>query len=130
MQGEVVVMVLVVEDDQQIQGMVEAALTEGGFESSIAATAEEAVALLQNEGDKFHALVADVDLRGEITGWDVARTARELAPDIPVIYTTGVAADQWTSQGVPNSLLLNKPFASAQLVSAVSELLNHGASLM
>jgi len=123
--GEVPVLVLVVEDDQSIQGMVEAALTDGGFESSIAATGEEAVALLENEPDKFQALVADVDLRGAITGWDVARSARELAPDIPVIYTTGAAADQWTSHGVPNSVLLNKPFASAQLVTAVSQLLNH-----
>jgi hypothetical protein len=37
---------------------------------------------------------------------------------------TGAAAEQWTSQGVPNSLLLNKPFAPAQVVTAVSQLLN------
>jgi DNA-binding response OmpR family regulator len=124
MQSDAIVTVLIVEDDQSMQGMVEAALTEGGFESTIAATGEEAVQVLQNQADKFHALVADVDLRGTVTGWDVARSARELAPDIPVIYTSRVAADQWSSQGVPNSVLLNKPFAPAQLVTAVSQLLN------
>jgi hypothetical protein len=30
-------------------------------------------------------------------------------------------------QGVPNSLLLAKPFAPAQLVTAISQLLNAGA---
>jgi hypothetical protein len=42
----------------------------------------------------------------------------------PVIHMTGARADQWTSQGVPDSILLRKPFAQAQLVTAVSQLLN------
>jgi hypothetical protein len=33
---------------------------------------------------------------------------------------TGTSADDYGSQGVPNSILLNKPFAPAQLVTAVS----------
>lgn len=37
---------------------------------------------------------------------------------------TGAAANDWGSQGVPNSILLQKPFAPAQLVTAVSKLLN------
>jgi hypothetical protein len=41
---------------------------------------------------------------------------------------TGAAADQWAIQGVPNSLLLTKPFAPAQLVTAISNLLNTGGS--
>jgi hypothetical protein len=39
---------------------------------------------------------------------------------------TGVAADDWLAEGVPNSILLKKPFAPAQLVTAVSQLLNAG----
>jgi len=39
---------------------------------------------------------------------------------------TGAAADQWASHGVPNSILLTKPFAPAQLVTALSQLLNTG----
>lgn len=41
-----------------------------------------------------------------------------------MIYMSGVAGDQWPSQGVPKSVLLQKPFALAQLVTAVSQLLN------
>lgn len=126
MQGEVLVIVLVVEDDQLIQGMVEEALTEGGFQSSIAATGEEAVTLLQSDKDKYRALVTDINLLGRLDGWEVARRAREINPEMPVVYMTGAAADQWTSRGVPNSILLNKPFAPAQLVTAVSQLLNAG----
>jgi CheY-like chemotaxis protein len=69
-------------------------------------------------------VITDINLRGRLTGWDVAKRARELDPAIPVIYMTGDAADQWASLGVPNSLLLNKPFAPAQIVTAVAQLLN------
>ena len=39
---------------------------------------------------------------------------------------TGTEAEQWASHGVPNSILLTKPFAPAQLVTAISQLLNAG----
>jgi len=39
---------------------------------------------------------------------------------------SGAAADKWPSRGVPNSILLEKPFAPAQLVTAISNLLNTG----
>ena len=43
---------------------------------------------------------------------------------MPVIYMTGTHAEDWASKGVPNSVLLTKPFAPAQLVTALSNLLN------
>jgi CheY-like chemotaxis protein len=45
---------------------------------------------------------------------------------VPVVYITGATAHEWATQGVPNSMLLTKPFAPAQLVTAVSQLLNAG----
>jgi DNA-binding response OmpR family regulator len=119
--------VLVVEDDQEIQIIVEDALTEGGFESAIAPSGEEAVTLLKGVRGCYRALVADVALRGRMNGWEVARHAREVDPDFPIIYMTGASAHQWPSRGVPNSILLTKPFAPSQLVTAVSQLLNGGA---
>ena len=54
----------------------------------------------------------------------MSRRARELEPSLPVVYMTGDAAGDWTSNGVPNSILVTKPFAPAQVVTAVSQLLN------
>jgi DNA-binding response OmpR family regulator len=119
--------IMVIEDDQQIQGIVEDALTDGGFEPAIAASGEEAVTLLKGNRGKYRALVTDISLLGSTDGWEVARQAREIDPAFPVIYMTGAAADQWPSLGVPNSVLLTKPFAPAQLVTAVSQLLNTGS---
>ena len=74
---------------------------------------------------KYRALVTDINLSpSEIDGWDVARHAREIDPNFPIVYMSGKDADDWASQGVPNSIMLAKPFAPAQLVTAVSNLLN------
>ena len=75
---------------------------------------------------KYRALVTDINLVGRMDGWEVAKRAREIDPEFPVVYMTGASADQWGSHGVPNSILLTKPFAPAQLVTAVSQLLNTG----
>lgn len=118
--------IMVVEDDQEIQSLIEDALSDGGFEAAIAGSGEEAVTLLRGNRHYYRALVADINLRGTMNGWEVARKAREIDPTFPIIYMTGAAADEWPSQGVPNSILLTKPFAPAQLVTAISNLLNAG----
>jgi DNA-binding response OmpR family regulator len=118
--------ILVIEDDQAIQTIVEDALTEGGFESAIAASGEEAVTLLKGGLIKYRALVTDIGLRGRIDGWEVAQQAREIDPAFPIVYMSGAHAEDWASKGVPNSIMLAKPFAPAQLVTAVSQLLNSG----
>ena len=120
-------MIMVVEDDQVIQALVEESLTGAGFESAIAASGEEAVALLRGNRSYYRALVTDINLLGSMDGWEVAKQAREIDPILPVVYMTGAAADEWASRGVPNSILLAKPFAPAQLVTAVAQLLNSAA---
>jgi DNA-binding response OmpR family regulator len=76
------------------------------------------------EVEDYKALVTDVNLKSLLSGWEVAKQIREMAAGCPIIYMTGASADQWTSHGVPDSILLRKPFAPAQLVTAVSLLLN------
>jgi DNA-binding response OmpR family regulator len=116
--------ILVVEDDDAIQELVEDALSEGGFAVAIARTGEEAVTLLKGRLVTYGAVVIDIRLIGRFNGWEVARAAREVDPDFPVIYMSGSAGDQWPIQGVPKSIMLNKPFAPVQLVTALSQLLN------
>ena len=69
--------VLVVEDDQSLQSIVEESLTDGGFEPAIAPSGEEAVTLLKGGLTKYRALVTDINLSGTMSGWEVARRARE-----------------------------------------------------
>jgi CheY-like chemotaxis protein len=82
-------LVLVIEDDQDLQGPMEEALIEGGFEVAIAASGEEAVMLLKNRLAPDRALVTDINLTGTLDGWEVAKTAREIDPAFPIVYISG-----------------------------------------
>lgn len=117
------VRVLIAEDDYPLQGVLEEALLEAGFKPEILSSAEQAATLLSSHIFDFRALVTDVNL-DRMSGWDLARRAREADPAFPVIYMTGASADDWAAQGVPGSILLQKPFVPAQLVTALAQLLN------
>ena len=122
--------ILIIEDGEPIQAIVEDVLIEGGFEPAFAPSGEEAVTLLKGRLINYRALVTDIHLKGRIDGWEVARQAREINPDFPIVYITGGSADKWPSRGVPNSILLAKPFAPAQLIAAVSNFLNAATPTM
>jgi DNA-binding response OmpR family regulator len=118
--------ILLVEDEALILAMVEDALTVAGFAVTAAARGGEAIGLLEVPEASYRALVTDVNLADQVTGWDVAKRAREIQTDIPVVYTSGGGGTEWSANGVPNSVLVTKPFAAAQVVTAVSQLLNQG----
>ena len=119
-------LILVVEDEELIVSLVEETLRDGGFKPAIATAGGEAVTLLKGHRGKYRALVTDINLKGQMDGWEVAQHAREIEPDFPIVYMSGAAAADWTSKGVPNSIMLSKPFAPAQLLTAVANLLNSG----
>lgn len=119
-------LILVVEDEADVQALIDDALCEAGYQPSLVGSGEEALTLWKGGKYKFRALVVDINLKGRTDGWEVARVARETDPTFPIIYMSGAAADEWPSRGVPNSILLTKPFAPAQLVTAISNLLNAG----
>jgi CheY-like chemotaxis protein len=122
------ILVLVVEDDPLIQLEVEDALKDGGYSTITANNGEDAVAIIE-ENAEYRALITDVNLGGEKTGWDVAQRARERTPDLPVIYVTSIAGPEWTSRGVPKSILIQKPFAPVQITTAIAQLMNTADTL-
>ena len=118
--------VLIVDDDTSIQGIVEEILIENGFQPTIASSGEEAIRLFDE--NTYRAIIIDISLgRDGVKGWSIARRARAFNPILPVIYITGGNSDDWAVEGVPNSILLTKPFVPSQLVTAVSQLLNAAA---
>ena len=120
--------VLVIEDDPDIQFFLEEALRDGGFEPAIAGSGEEAVTLLRAFRSKYAALITDIKLMGRLDGWRVAQAAREVDPEFPVVYITGAASADWPVLGVPDSILLIKPFAPEELVTAIAQLLDTSAA--
>jgi DNA-binding NtrC family response regulator len=121
--------VLVVEDEALITELIQPALADAGYSVLVALNADDAFKHLEREAEApIKALVTDIDLGHGPSGWEVATRARELHPEMPVVYMTGGEGPDWPSKGVPKSLLIQKPFAPAQIVTAVSQLLNASQS--
>jgi CheY-like chemotaxis protein len=117
-------LILIVEDDALVSIAVEEIVSDGGFDFVVTSNGDDAILELERDIGRFCAVLTDVRMPGTTSGWDVARRARELSPTMPVIYMTGDSAAQWSANGVPNSVLLTKPFADAQLMTALASLLN------
>jgi CheY-like chemotaxis protein len=120
-------LILVIEDEYLLQADIEKVLTDAGFGTYIVSSGEEALTLLMGSIKQPSALVTDVKLAGRLTGWEVAKRIREKDPSFPIIYVTAYHQD-WPAHGVPKSIVIPKPFATAQLVTAISNLLNAGTS--
>ncbi|MGA0601555.1 response regulator [Caulobacter sp. KR2-114] len=116
------VTILVVEDEPLILDVLQAVLTDGGYEVVKAQDGAAALAVIEADVARFRAIITDVRLGSGPDGWAIAARAREIAPHLPVVYMTGDSTHEWASKGVPGSVVLSKPFAPAQLVTTVSTL--------
>jgi len=114
--------ILLVEDEPLVLLVAQDALEAGGFTVIPIQVGVEALAMIDTRIEELSGLVTDVRLPGA-SGWDIARHARELKADLPVVYTTGDSAADWPAQGVPNSVVVQKPYAGVQLLTAISTLL-------
>lgn len=121
--GPAAPVLLYVEDEAMTLGLVEEALREAGFEVLTATDGHEAIAQLGAKSRILRGLITDINLGDCPDGWEVARNARESIDGLPVVYVSGACEHEWTSRGVPNSLMIAKPFAPAQIVVAISSLL-------
>jgi CheY-like chemotaxis protein len=114
--------ILVVDDEPLLRLTITEALQEGGY--SVLEAADGAAALVEiGRADQLRGLVTDIRMGATPSGWEVAHQAREKFPAVAVVYVTGDSIAEWPANGVPQSAVLQKPFASAELVTALANLL-------
>jgi len=116
--------ILLVEDEPLIVEILTAEFADTGFEVVVASDGNRAIAELDADAARFKAVVTDIRLGKGPDGWDVGRRARELVSDMSVVYVSGDSTHDWSSKGVPESVVILKPFAPTQLVTAVSTLIS------
>jgi DNA-binding response OmpR family regulator len=115
--------ILLVEDDTLILEVLSEVLQDAGFSVVAAESGRAAYRQLGRDADPFCAIVTDVNLGDGPDGWAVARRGRELKRDLPVVYVSGASAHQWRAHGVPDSVLLAKPYNASQILAAITGLL-------
>ena len=117
--------VLVVEDETQILILAESVLQQAGYDTLSAATVAEAQAIINDQGEKFDLLFADVELGNHKEGGlTLGKLIGEARKGTPVLYTSGrTLTDGMQSLFVERSAFLPKPYTAQQLTEAVAELL-------
>ncbi|WP_425339754.1 response regulator, partial [Methylobacterium platani] len=80
--------ILVVEDEALTIMDLSDVLDAAGFEALQSASAERALGLLTGRSD-IVALITDVELSGKTDGFDLARTAAQMRPDLPIVVVSG-----------------------------------------
>ena len=115
--------VLLVEDEPAISMLLVDALADEGHLVEDALTIAEAEAALLVLHRQLEVLVTDVNVETRGWGFGFAARARELNPDLAVIYITGDSESLVARRGVAGSMALPKPFLPHQLVAAVERIL-------
>jgi len=101
--------VLLVEDEPMICDIAAEILAEQGFEVRAVSNAIDALHYLIS-GSPIDVLFTDVNLPGSMSGAALAQRARELRPDLPVMYTSGKRATIEHLDPVEGSMFLPKPY--------------------
>ena len=117
--------VLVVEDNDGVREYAVEVLEQLGYRVLAASDAKEALRLL-SDGKHVDLLFTDIVLPGAITGRVLADQAKDIRPDLRVLYTTGYTRNAIVHQGRldPDVHLLNKPYTQQSLAHKVRDMLD------
>ena len=114
--------ILVIDDERIVRMLVAEILEDAGHAVVAAASAEEAITLLQTE--EFDLVVSDVVMPG-LSGIELLESIRELRASLPVVLVTGAGTYETLSQALTRGAagLVTKPFSHEELTDAVAHAL-------
>ncbi len=110
--------ILFAEDDTLVRYAVIEVLRRHGFHALVAEDGYEAIRLLMEH--PVDLLFTDIVMPG-ISGFELARQARLLRPELRVLYMTGYADQE--AQGLRYGKLLLKPLRAAEILAEVRQAL-------
>jgi DNA-binding response OmpR family regulator len=117
--------ILVVEDDPGVRSMVADVLTSNGYRVITASDGKEAVETFREHQEEIDLVILDVVLP-EMSGRAVFERIRTMDADVPVVFSTGYAAETIDAAFLADNglRLIRKPYAPHDLRSAVRETLD------
>ena len=112
--------VLLVEDSPELLFMVKSILSHHGYQVTTATDGLEALEIFQEDVNSWDLLITDV-IMPRLGGQELAQAARELQPNLPILFITGHTFDVPEEKlfAMKNTTLLRKPFSLTAITSAV-----------
>jgi two-component system, cell cycle response regulator CpdR len=117
-------MMIVVEDDDGVRGLTKELLLDRGYQVITAQNGAEGLDRIRSE-PKLSFMITDIRMPG-IDGWQLARRATEVRPNIKVMYITGYPGEQ-PPNDVPPGPLLRKPWRADEFYRCVEQLIGSDA---
>jgi CheY-like chemotaxis protein len=117
-----------VDDDDIVRATVGMMLEELGYTVVEASGGAEALALLER-GELVDLLFTDVVMPGPVSGRQLAEEARKIAPNLPILFTSGYTENAIVHNGRldPGLELLSKPYSREQLAAKLRRVLDGAA---
>jgi CheY-like chemotaxis protein len=110
--------VLVVEDEDLVREIVVWALEDMGFEVLDAASGDQAMEFLCKGA--IDLLLTDIRMPGRVDGWTLGERAREVMPDLPIIYASGFSHEP--PRMTKGSIFVQKPLRTETLRQAIQDI--------
>jgi DNA-binding response OmpR family regulator len=111
--------ILVLEDDDEVRELIDAVLTNAGLDVTTAATAWEAVALIDEK--HFDLMVADIRLPGSLNGLQLAQHVRQRHPELKCLFISGAYDPVICDPELDD--FVAKPFRAFELLGCVWKVL-------
>src|SRR5438128_3570764 len=115
--------ILIVDDEEVLRDVLEVVLQREGFETAMAASGEEALAVL-DEDDNIDLVILDIMLPG-ISGIDTLRALRISNPSLPVIIITAFSSIDGAIEAMKHGAFhyIPKPFKNEEVILTVNKAL-------
>lgn len=111
---------IVVEDEALLRLLVQMTLEATDFDFRALSTVGSALQALDAEAERFDVLLTNINLGdAALTGFDLARRARELNRTIRVVYMSGDAGERFETEKVPSAVFLERPIDPDRLMAVL-----------
>jgi signal transduction histidine kinase len=114
--------ILMVDDEELLLTMGQMVLTSFGYKVITASSGQQALEIMQRDGDKIHLVITDL-VMPQMSGRELAEKIRELYLNARILFVSGYVRP--TGSGDEEDYL-QKPFTTQQLVRKVKAFLTSG----
>ncbi len=122
--------ILIVDDEAAVRSVIQSIVKRFGYTGIAAANGEEALEILGRDKSAVDLILLDLTMP-KLSGRDTFRGIREVAPDLPVIISSGYPVEVSSFQaetGLRTDGFVQKPYEAAALARILREVLDRAGA--